>query len=200
MLRLPLLLQGLSILTGLITFKPKYEELKVLLDLKEYSEIEEDFQEFHKRKADNKKRMDNISSQITQSSILEDCTANEHLMNEYKKRRANIPPGDSEQQEDLIEEFKNKKAELQKAQLEEKQKVNEYKLKIQQIEDEQQLKYESKESLLKYSFEEFLGIIKYFILSPVEKKYIENIENELKRSEVLDSKIKDLNKVSKSSI
>lgn len=52
---------------------------------------------------------------------------------------------------------------------------------------------EELQSELKYSFEEFLQIIKFFILSPIEKKYIESIETELKRSETLDSKISELN-------
>lgn len=45
---------------------------------------------------------------------------------------------------------------------------------------------------LKYSFECFLQIIKFFILSPIEKKYITNIEMEVKRSEELDDKIGEL--------
>lgn len=48
---------------------------------------------------------------------------------------------------------------------------------------------------IKYSFEEFLAIIKLFILSPIEKKYINNIESEIKKSEELDEQIDELSKV-----
>lgn len=44
----------------------------------------------------------------------------------------------------------------------------------------------------KYRFEEFMAIIKFFILSPVEKKYIKKIEDELSEGDALDKKIKDL--------
>ena len=45
----------------------------------------------------------------------------------------------------------------------------------------------------KYTFEEFMSIIKFFIQSPVEKNYIKKIEDELSESDKQDKKIKELN-------
>lgn len=45
---------------------------------------------------------------------------------------------------------------------------------------------------LQYTFSEFLAIIKAFILSPNELKYIDDIEEEIRKGEELDNKISEL--------
>ena len=45
----------------------------------------------------------------------------------------------------------------------------------------------------KYTFEQFMSIIKFFIQSPVEKNYIKKIEDELGESDKQDRKIGELN-------
>lgn len=45
----------------------------------------------------------------------------------------------------------------------------------------------------KYTFEQFMSIIKFFIQSPVEKNYIKKIEDELAESDKQDHKINELN-------
>lgn len=45
---------------------------------------------------------------------------------------------------------------------------------------------------LRYSFDDFLAIIKIFILSPYEIKYIEDIEKEIENGEKLDKEIREL--------
>ena len=45
---------------------------------------------------------------------------------------------------------------------------------------------------LQYTFSEFLAIIKAFILSPNELKYIDDIEEEIRKGEELDGKISEL--------
>ena len=73
---------------------------------------------------------------------------------------------------------------LKKIKDEQKQEKEQFKKELLQLQDS-----------LKYTFEDFLSIIKFFILSPIEKRYITNIEKEIKRGEELDTKINILSDV-----